>query len=65
MRNVADHENYVRWVYLTTVLYMGECQKYARTQFLDQPEISFGAQKSKLCQVGVSLKIAQNHSSSP
>ena len=30
MRNVADHENHVRWVYLTTVLYMGECQKYAR-----------------------------------
>ena len=30
MRNVADHENHVRWVYLTTVLCMGECQKYAR-----------------------------------
>ena len=30
MRNVADHENHVRWVHLTTVLCMGECQKYAR-----------------------------------
>ena len=27
---VEDHENHVRWVYLTTVLYMGESQKYAR-----------------------------------
>ena len=32
MRNVADHENHVRWVYLTTVLCMGKCQKYARIQ---------------------------------
>ena len=30
MRNVADHETHVRWIYLTTVLCMGECQKYAR-----------------------------------
>ena len=28
---VADHENHVRWTYLTTVLCMGEGQKYART----------------------------------
>ena len=28
---VEDHENHVRWIYLTTVLYMGESQKYART----------------------------------
>ena len=27
---VADHENHVRWIYLTTVLCMGEGQKYAR-----------------------------------
>ena len=31
MRKVEDHENHVRWIYLTTVLYMGESQKYART----------------------------------
>ena len=30
MCKVADHENHVRWIYLTTVLCMGECQKYAR-----------------------------------
>ena len=27
---VEDHENHVRWIYFTTVLYMGESQKYAR-----------------------------------
>ena len=27
---VEDHENHVRWIYLTTVLCMGESQKYAR-----------------------------------
>ena len=27
---VADHENHVRWIYLTTVLCMTEGQKYAR-----------------------------------
>ena len=26
---VEDHENHVGWIYLTTVLYMGESQKYA------------------------------------
>ena len=31
MCKVADHENHVRWIYLTTVLCMGECQKYARS----------------------------------
>ena len=30
MCKVADHENQVRWIYLTTVLCMGEGQKYAR-----------------------------------
>ena len=30
MCKVADHENHVRWIYLTTVLNMGEGQKYAR-----------------------------------
>ena len=30
MCKVADHENHVRWIYLTTVLCMGEGQKYAR-----------------------------------
>ena len=30
MCKVADHENTVRWIYLTTVLCMGEGQKYAR-----------------------------------
>ena len=29
-RKVEDHENYVRWIYLTTVLNMGESRKYAR-----------------------------------
>ena len=29
LRKVEDHENHVRWIYLTTVLYMGESQKYA------------------------------------
>ena len=29
MCKVADHENHVRWIYLTTVLCMGEGQKYA------------------------------------
>ena len=28
---VADHENHVRWIYLTTVLCMGESQKYVKT----------------------------------
>ena len=27
LRKVKDHENHVRWIYLTTVLYMGESQK--------------------------------------
>ena len=31
MCKVADHENHVRWIYLTTVLCIGEGQKYART----------------------------------
>ena len=31
MCKVADHKNHVRWIYLTTVTYMGEGQKYART----------------------------------
>ena len=26
---VEDHENHVRWIYFTAVLYMGESQKYA------------------------------------
>ena len=30
MCKVTDHENHVRWIYLTTVLCMGEGQKYAR-----------------------------------
>ena len=30
LRQVEDHENHVRWIYLTTVHYMGESQKYAR-----------------------------------
>ena len=30
MCKVADHENHVRWIYLTTVLCMEEGQKYAR-----------------------------------
>ena len=30
LRKVEDHENHVRWIYLKTVLYMGESQKYAR-----------------------------------
>ena len=30
MCKVADHENHVRWIYLTTVLCMGEGQKYAK-----------------------------------
>ena len=34
---VADHENYVyvRWIYLTIVLCMGEGQKYARSLVFD------------------------------
>ena len=31
LHKVEYHENHVRWIYLTTVLYMGESQKYART----------------------------------
>ena len=31
MCKVADRENHVRWIYLTTVLCMGEGQKYAIT----------------------------------
>ena len=27
---VEDHENHMRWIYLTTVLNMGECRNYAR-----------------------------------
>ena len=30
MCKVADHENHVRWIYLTTILCMGEGQNYAR-----------------------------------
>ena len=30
LRKVEDHENHVRWIYLTTVLNMGQSQKYAR-----------------------------------
>ena len=30
LRKVKDHENHVKLIYLTTVLYMGESQKYAR-----------------------------------
>ena len=30
LHKVEDHENHVRWIYLTTVLYMGESQKYVR-----------------------------------
>ena len=33
MWKVADHENHVRWIYLTTVLRMGEGQKYARRKY--------------------------------
>ena len=29
MCKFADHKNHVRWIYLTTVLCMGEGQKYA------------------------------------
>ena len=31
LRKVEDHENHVRWIYLTTVLYMGDSQKYAKS----------------------------------
>ena len=34
MCKVAVHENHVRWIYLTTVLSMGEGQKYARNLLL-------------------------------
>ena len=34
LRKVEYHENHVRWIYLTTVLYMGESKKYARIQNL-------------------------------
>ena len=30
LRKFEDHENHVRCIYLTTVLNMGESQKYAR-----------------------------------
>ena len=30
LRKVEYHENHARWINLTTVLNMGECQKYAR-----------------------------------
>ena len=30
LHKVEDHENHVRWIYLTTVLYVRESQKYAR-----------------------------------
>ena len=30
LHKVEDHENHWRLIYLTTVLYMGESQKYAR-----------------------------------
>ena len=33
LHKVEDHENHVRWIYLTTVLYMGS-QKYARMDCL-------------------------------
>ena len=32
LRKVDDHENHVRWIYLTTVLYMWRSQKYTRTR---------------------------------
>ena len=30
LRKIEDHENHVRWIYLATVLNMGESQKHAR-----------------------------------
>ena len=42
MCKVADHENHVRWIYLTTVLCMGECQKYARS-------VTYAAAKRVYC----------------
>ena len=30
LHKVEDHENHVRWIYITTVLYTGGNQKYAR-----------------------------------
>ena len=35
LRKVEDHENHVRWIYLTTVLYMGKSEKYARNCYRD------------------------------
>ena len=34
LSQVEDHETYVRWIYLTTVLYMRESQTYARKYHL-------------------------------
>ena len=34
LRKVEDHDNHVRWIYLTTVLYVGESQKYARINIM-------------------------------
>ena len=32
LRKVEDHDNRVRWIYLTTVLNMGESRMYAKTK---------------------------------
>ena len=37
LRNVAGRENHVRWIYLTTVLNMGDSRKHARTD-IDFPD---------------------------
>ena len=36
LRKIEDHENHVRWIYLTTVLYMGEIYNYARIHIVVQ-----------------------------
>ena len=37
LRKVEDQENHVGWIYLTTVLYMGDSRKYARNWHLRFP----------------------------
>ena len=35
LHKVEDHENHVRWIYLTTVFYIGESQKYVKIPYKD------------------------------
>ena len=56
LRKVEDHENHVRWINRTTVLYMGESQKYARSACYIWGYMLYMWCIRYMCGVSVSLK---------